>query len=104
MSAGQPIDAAMRPALGDIVLYRGKFGLHAFRAAIVSCTVETLMREGVQAGEIADLDSDTHVHLHVLTPSDTMILMEYNIPLAVGAEVQPGEWAPLPRRDRHPIR
>lgn len=90
----------MRPALGDIVLYRGKFGLHAMRAAIVSCTTESLIRQGVEAGEIPDLDSENHVHLHVLTPSDKVILMEYNIPMSMGPGILPGEWAPLPKRDR----
>lgn len=89
----------MRPALGDIVLYCGKFGTRAMRAAVVSCTVENLMPEGVAAGEIPALDSPSHVHLHVLTPSYKVFLMEYNVPLATGLECQPGEWTPRPNRD-----
>jgi len=89
----------MRPNLGDIVLYRGRYGLHAMRAAIVSCTTESLMHEGVAAGEIPALSSSSHVHLHVLTPSEKQILMEYNVPLATGPGVRPGEWTPRPKRD-----
>ncbi len=89
----------MRPALGDIVLHRGRLGRHVMRAAIVSCTTENLSPEGVAAGDIPALSSPTHVHLHVLTPSDKVILMEYDVPLATG-HVQPGEWCPLPKRDR----
>lgn len=90
----------MKPTIGRIVRYRGKQGIHAMRAALISCTTETLEPEGgVAQGLIPDLDSDNHVHLHVFTPSAQGFFVEYNVPLATGTEIQPGEWAWPPRRD-----
>lgn len=88
------------PTIGRVVHYRGKFGLHAMRAAIVTCTQETLIPEGVATGQIPDLDSPTHVHLCVFTPSEEApAFTEYNVPQATGTEINPGEWAWPVRRD-----
>ncbi len=76
------------PALGAIVHYRGKQCLFALRAAIVTATVETLDRRGVEAGAVADLESHRHVHLWVYTPSDQGGFPEFNVPYGD----QPGQW------------
>ena len=88
-----------KPTIGRIVLYRGKYGAHAMRCAIITCTQETLMPEPVASGAIPGLDSPTHVHLNVFTPSEIGAFVEYNAPMATGSEIQPGEWAWPPRRD-----
>lgn len=81
-----------RPTIGRIVHYRGKQGLHALRAAIITCTVDTLERQGVDTGTIPDLDSDEHVHLHVFTPSSMGFFVEYNIPRDEDGLCRPGTW------------
>ncbi len=86
-----------RPTIGRIVLYRGKLGMHAMRAALISCTVDTLEPDGVAGGMIQSLNDQDHVHLHVFTPSSLGFFVEYNVPLATGSEIQPGEWAWPPR-------
>jgi hypothetical protein len=57
-----------RPTTGRIVRYRGKHGLHAVRAAIVTADIDTLDPEGVRVGAVPALESDQHVHLLVFTP------------------------------------
>ncbi len=78
-----------RPTLGRIVIYRGKEGLQARRAAIVSATVDSLDPRGVQLESVPGLDSDLHVHLFVLTPSASGFFVEYNI----GPGDEPGQWS-----------
>lgn len=56
-----------KPSLGRIVIYRSKTAKYDV-AAIVSGTVDSLYRPAVAEGHVADLDSDQHVHLTVLTP------------------------------------
>jgi hypothetical protein len=87
----------VKPTIGRIVLYRGKLGLHAMRAAVISCTVDTLEADGVAGGMIPNLDDQDHVHLHVFTPSSLGFFVEYNVPRAAGPVIQPGEWAWPPR-------
>lgn len=86
-------DEPAKPTLGRIVHYRGKLGLHAVRAAVVSCTVDNLERQGVEMGTVPDLDDDMHVHLHVFTPSSVGYFVEYNVPHGDG----PGRWFWPPR-------
>lgn len=84
-----------KPTLGRIVHYRGKFGLFAMRAALVSADVDSLMVEGVASGEVPALDSDMHCHLTVFTPSSLNSFPEYNVPYAdrdENGEIQPGHW------------
>lgn len=78
----------MKPTMGRIVRYRGKQGLHAPRPAIVVTTTGTLDPRGVEHDARLRLSSDTHVHLHVLTPSDAGFFTEYDVPQGDG----PGEW------------
>ncbi|MEU6783397.1 hypothetical protein ABZ912_29735 [Nonomuraea angiospora] len=77
-----------RPVTGRIVRYRGKQGLHAVRAAIVTADVETLDPEGVRLGAVPPLDSAFHVHLWVFTPGAVGGFHEYNV--SPGGE--PGTW------------
>lgn len=82
----------MTPITGDIVRYRGKLGLHAVRAAIVTCDIRTLDPRGVESGTIPGLDSPRHVHLWVFTPGEAGGFTEYNVPPGDG----PGQWSPQP--------
>jgi hypothetical protein len=89
----------MKPTLGRIVHYRGKVGLQAPRAAIVTATVDSLDPRGVDSGQVPGLDSDQHVHLWVFTPAvlgpnaAAGGFPEFNV--APGAE--PGQWSWPPR-------
>lgn len=95
----------MRPTLGRIVHYRGKQGLLAPRAAIVTATVDSLDPRGVASGEVPALDSAEHVHLWVFTPGDKGGFAEYNVPRGAApageAEtahyIPPGTWCWPPR-------
>ncbi|MFI7072035.1 hypothetical protein [Micromonospora sediminicola] len=82
-----------KPTTGRIVRYRGKQGLNAMRAAIVTADVDTLDPRGVEAGEVPALDSDQHVHLWVFTPGAKGGFAEFNV--APGDE--PGQWSWPPR-------
>ena len=81
----------MKPSLGRIVRYVGKYGINAPRAAIVSCSLADLLPEG----DAPALDSDMHVHLTVFTPSEAGMFPECNIPYSEGGE--PGTWSWPPR-------
>lgn len=83
----------MKPSLCRMVVYRGKQGHHALRAAVIIGTVDSLDPRGIEAGAVPALDSDEHVHLHVFTPSDQQGWTEYNVPPGDG----PGEWSWPPR-------
>lgn len=93
----------MKPSLGRIVHYRGKQGLNAMRAAIVTADVRSLDPRGVDAGLIPALDSDEHVHLWVFTPGEAGGFTEYNVPHGKGRdpgidnEIPPGTWCWPPR-------
>lgn len=101
----------MKPTLGRIVHYRGKQGLHAMRAAIVTATVDTLDSRGVEAGQVPPLSSDQHVHLWVFTPAAAGVnagtggFPEFDVPRGEpdGAEpgtagtIPPGTWCWPPR-------
>ncbi|MEU7855274.1 hypothetical protein [Nonomuraea sp. NPDC049141] len=76
------------PMTCGIVRYRGKHGLHAVRAAIVTADVHTLDPEGVIIGAVPALDSPEHVHLLVFTPGAKGFFEEFNVP--PGDE--PGTW------------
>lgn len=82
----------MKPTLGRIVHYRGKQGHQALRAAIVTATRDTLDPRGVASGEVPALDSDTHVHLHVLTPGERGFFVEFNVPQDEPGLCRPGTW------------
>jgi hypothetical protein len=83
----------MKPTTGRILRYRGKHGLYAMRAAIVTADVTTLDPRGVEAGHVPALDSDEHVHLWVFTPGDRGGFAEFN----VGPGDGPGQWSWPPR-------
>lgn len=87
----------MRPTTGRVLRYRGKLGLNAVRAAIVTADVDTLDPRGVASGDIPALDSDQHVHLWVFTPGERGGFTEYNVPPGTG----PGQWH-WPARDDYP--
>lgn len=55
------------PTIGRIVSYRSKTGRYSV-PAIITATQATLFEDAVQAGAIPAVSSETHVHLHVLTP------------------------------------
>lgn len=55
------------PTIGRIVLYRSRTGKYTV-PAVVTATVDTLNSEGVSAGTVPALTSDSHVHLTVFTP------------------------------------
>lgn len=105
------------PTIGRVVVYRSRTG-HYCVPAIVTATQETLWREGVERGDVPDLDSSEHVHLAVLSPGGTggveapedplravMLLgyVEHNVPffdltpVAVAPEPGPSEMEMLPR-------
>jgi hypothetical protein len=90
---------SQKPTLGRIIHYRGKRGVHAMRAAIVTATVDTLDRANVAIGAIPDLDSDGHVHLWVFTPGEAGGFTEYNVPQGQpeenSGEIPPGSWMPI---------
>lgn len=76
-----------KPSLGCVVHYVGKLGIHAKRAAIVSCSLAELMPEG----DAPALDSDMHVHLFVTTPGEKGHFSEFNVPF--DPEGAPGTWS-----------
>lgn len=78
--------------LGRIVHYRGKQGAHALRAAIVTATRDTLDPDNVAAGLVPGLDSDAHVHLHVLTPGERGFFAEFNVAQDEPGLCRPGMW------------
>lgn len=83
------------PTLGRTVHYRGKEGVKALRAAIVSCTVEELDQQNVLDGHISDLDDEMHVHLHVITPGARGHFEEFNVPFGepqTDGKIPPGTW------------
>lgn len=90
-----------KPSLGRIVHYRGKQGLLAMRAAIVTCDTKSLDPRGVEQGLIPDLADDEHVHLWVFTPGESGGFTEYNVPLGHAeensGEIPPGSWCWPPR-------
>jgi hypothetical protein len=84
-----------KPTLGRTVWYRGSQGYLAMRMAFVACTVEELIEESVMAGSIQPLDSEFHVHLHVITPSVAGFFTEFNVPMGKPDEdgmIPPGTW------------
>lgn len=83
-----------KPTTGRILRYRGKQGLNAVRAAIVTADVTTLDPQGVKDGGVPALTDDEHVHLWVFTPSEKGGFAEYNVP--PGSD--PGCWFWPPRR------
>lgn len=83
-----------KPSLGRIVHYVGKQGVHARRAAIVSCSLADI----VEGGDVQPLDDDMHVHLAVFTtPSDPAavpMFAEFNVPYDENGA--PGTWSWVP--------
>ena len=57
----------MNPTIGRVVTYTSRTGNYVC-PAIVTATLDTLYRQNVDAGHIADLTSPQHVHLTVFTP------------------------------------
>lgn len=93
-----------KPSLGRIVHYRGKLGLLAMRAAVVTADVASLDPRGVEAGDIPALDSEMHVHLWVFTPGESGGFTEYNVPFGevdsanrTSEDIEPGTWCWPPR-------
>lgn len=79
------------PTLGRIVHYRGRHGLHAKRAAIVTCTVA----EWVPSDEPDALpppSTPEHVHLHVFSAGGPGF-DELDVPRSADpADPTPGTW------------
>ena len=57
----------MKPTIGRIVIYRSRTGDYDV-PAIVTATMASLNRKGVEQGYVPDLSSDEHVHLTVFSP------------------------------------
>lgn len=57
----------MTPTIGRIVIYRSRTGVYSV-PAIITATVDTLYQPNVEAGLIAGLTDENHVHLTVFTP------------------------------------
>ena len=89
----------MKPTIGRIVQYRGKQGLQALRAAIITADVDSLDPRGVEAGTVPALDSDAHVHLWVFTPSEAGGFAEFNVPQDEPGQCRPGMWQWPTRKD-----
>jgi hypothetical protein len=93
------------PTLGRIVHYRGKQGLLAPRAAIVTATVASLDPRGVESGEVPALTSKQHVHLWVFTPGVKGGFAEFDVPRGdsedgsepTAGTIPPGSWCWPPR-------
>jgi hypothetical protein len=85
------------PSLGRIVHYRGRHGVNAMRAAIVTATVNSLDETNVASGNVPGLTSDTHVHLWVFTPGMFGGFPEFDVPMSESTEVAPGSWCWPPR-------
>lgn|SRR5512142_982103 len=96
------------PALGDVVLYRGRQGVLAPRCAVVTATTESLDPGNVAAGAVPGLADEQHVHLWVFTPGASGGFAEFDVPRAdvdvpgraaldVG-EIAPGSWCWPPQR------
>jgi len=81
------------PSLCRMVIYRGRSGHNAKRAAVVIATQDSLDPRGIESGAVPALDSPMHVHLHVFTPSEQQGWTEYNVVYGEG----PGEWSWPPR-------
>lgn len=58
---------AQAPSLGRVVIYRSRTGNYSC-PAMITAVQDSLYRPNVEAGYIADLSSETHVHLSVFTP------------------------------------
>jgi len=94
-----------KPTIGRIVHYRGKQGLLAPRAAIVTATVDSLDPRGVESGEVPALADDQHVHLWVFGPGVSCGFAEFDVPRGEAADGQqptagtipPGTWCWPPR-------
>lgn len=89
-----------KPALGDVLLYRGKQGFLAPRSAIVVGTVDSIDPRGIESGAVPALTSDEHVHLWVFGPGSAGFA-EFDVPRgqpstpgadATVGEIPPGSW------------
>lgn len=69
----------MKPTIGRIVHYRSKTGNYIMPAIIVA-TKDTLWPEGVERGDVPDLDDENHVHLECFTPGKNEHYQEFNVP------------------------
>jgi len=81
-----------RPGLCEVVQYRGKQGYQALRSAIVTATADSLDPRGVEAGDVAALDSPTHVHLWVFDLGERGGFPESNVALDDPGMCRPGMW------------
>jgi hypothetical protein len=88
-----------KPSLGRIVHYRGRQGVLAMRAAIVTGTVDSLDPGNVAAGNVRALTDEQHVHLWVFTPGESAGFPEFNVPCGepVDGCIPPGSWCWPPR-------
>lgn len=57
----------MKPTIGRVVLYRSRTGNYTV-PAIITATTDSLYQPNVDAGHIAGLTDEQHVHLSALTP------------------------------------
>lgn len=57
----------LRPTIGRTIWYRSRTGRYSV-PAIITATQDTLYQPAIDGGHIHPLESETHVHLTVLTP------------------------------------
>jgi hypothetical protein len=77
------------PALTGVVVYRSR-GRGYQLAATITATRDTLDPVGVQRGDVPDLTTAMHVHLHVMTPGVAKAYTEHYVPYDPAGS--PGTW------------
>lgn len=85
--------SVVAPTPGRDVYYKSRTGNYILPAKVV-VTFDNIFEEGVDKGDIADLDSPVHVHLKVFSPGEDYV--ESNVPHATSHEDFDGERNPFP--------
>jgi hypothetical protein len=77
------------PSIGRIVEYRSNTGNYTI-PAVITATIDTLYRPGVEAGHVPDLSSVECVHLEVFTPGEQGRYQEHDV--AFDPDAGPRTW------------
>lgn len=81
------------PTPGREILYKSKLDNYVLPAKVV-VTIDNLFVEGVEKGDIKDLDSPAHIHAKVFSPGEDYV--EQNIPHAAAHPEYDLESNPFP--------